>query len=100
MYLGEKTDQVLQAAPESINRPGHDHVKLALGGVSAQRIDARPLVAPLGAADAVVLVDLDDLAAHAARDVAQLALLIGSRLIDGADAKVQNGAFHGPSPSV
>ena len=35
------------------------------------------LIATFGAADAVVLVNLDDIAAHAAGDLAQLAFLIG-----------------------
>jgi hypothetical protein len=49
----------------------------AFGGVSAQRFEARSPVAALGAADAVILVHLGDLAADAACDLAQLALLVG-----------------------
>ena len=67
--------------------------------VAAQRIEARALIAALGAADAVVLVDLDDIAAHAAGDLAQLALLIGRGLIDGGDAKVKNSTFHAQAPA-
>jgi hypothetical protein len=37
----------------------------------------RTLVAALGAADAMILVDLDDLVADAAGDLPQLAFLIG-----------------------
>src|SRR4029077_8797948 len=73
---------------------GHDHVELALGGIPAQCIEAGTLVAPSGAANTVILVDLDNLTAHAAGDLAQLALLVGRRLIEGADAKVENGALH------
>src|SRR5262249_3438915 len=47
-----------------------------------------------GAADAVVPVDLDNLAAHATSDLAQLALLVGRGLFDGADAKVDNRLAH------
>jgi hypothetical protein len=43
----------------------------------------------------VVAVNLDDLAAHAASDLAQLAFLIGRGLINGADAKIENSAAHG-----
>jgi hypothetical protein len=46
------------------------------------------LVAAFGAADAVVAVNLDDLATHATSDLAQLALLVGRCLFDGADAEV------------
>jgi hypothetical protein len=48
----------------------------------------------LGGTNAVILVDLDDLAAGSAGDLPELALLIGGRLIDGRDPKVENSAFH------
>ena len=51
--------------------------------------------AALSATDAVILVDLDDLAAHATSDLAQLALLVGRGLFDGADAEVDNRFAHG-----
>ena len=56
--------------------------------------------AALSATDAVILVDLDDLAAHAAGDFAQLPLLVGGGLVEGRDTKVENGAFHGLCPLV
>ena len=43
----------------------------------------------------MVPVDLDDLAAPAAGDLAQLALLVGRGLLDGADAKVDNRLAYG-----
>jgi len=43
----------------------------------------------------VILVDLDDLAAHAPGNVAQLALLAGGGLVDGGNAEIENGASHG-----
>jgi hypothetical protein len=42
----------------------------------------------------VILVDLDDLASHPAGDLAQLALLVRRRLIDGAHAEIENSSFH------
>jgi hypothetical protein len=39
----------------------------------------------------MVLIDLDDLAAHAASDLAQLPLLVGGGLVEGRDTKVKNG---------
>ena len=46
-------------------------------GITAQFVERWPLVAALGATDAVVPVDLDDLTAHAAGDLAQFTLLVG-----------------------
>jgi hypothetical protein len=68
--LGQEADQVLQAAAETIDGPGHHDIELALSGVAAQRVEGRALVATLGAADAMILVDLDDLAADARGDLA------------------------------
>jgi hypothetical protein len=79
--LGQERDKVLETSPQSVNRPGYDHVELALGSVTAERIERGPFVSLLGAADAMVLVDLHDLAAHAAGDLAQLAFLVGRCLV-------------------
>ena len=79
---------------QPIDAPGHDHVELPLGRIATERIERRAPVPAPGAADAVILVDLDDLTAHAARDLAQLALLIGRGLFDGADTKVDNRSAH------
>jgi hypothetical protein len=38
----------------------------------------------------VILVDLDDLTADPAGDLPELALLIGGRLIDGRNPKIEN----------
>jgi hypothetical protein len=51
-----------------------------------------------GAADPLILVDLDDLTAHTAGDLAQLVLLIDRRLIDGRNPKVENTALHDGPP--
>jgi hypothetical protein len=48
----------LQTAVEPIDRPGHDHIELPPRGFTLERIEGRPLVPTLGAADAVVLIDL------------------------------------------
>jgi len=71
---------------------------LALRGIPAQAIEGRALIPPLGAADAVILVDLDDLAAHAGGNVAKLALLIGGRLIDSRDAEIKRSLAHDVIP--
>jgi hypothetical protein len=43
----------------------------------------------------MILLNLDDLAAHARSDLAQLALLIGRRLVDGGNAEIDNRSTHG-----
>src|ERR1700732_3137339 len=42
----------------------------------------------------MILVDMDDIAAHAAGDLAELALLVGRGLVQGRDTEVENSAFH------
>jgi hypothetical protein len=54
----------------------------------------RALIAALGAADAVVPVQLDDLAAHPAGNLAQLALLVGGGLVQRADPKIEGSFSH------
>ena len=73
--LGQEADQVLQAAAEAIDVPGHDDIELPLGSVPVQGIEGRPLVAPLGAADAVILLDLHHAPAGAFIGLAQLGFL-------------------------
>ena len=73
VQLAQEPHKVLKAAAQAIDTPGHDHIELAARRGPAQRIERRALVATFGAADAVVFVDLGDLAAHAAGDRAQLA---------------------------
>src|SRR5215469_14548742 len=68
VQLGQKANEVLQAAAEPIDRPRHHQIELALSGIAQQPIELRPLIPALSAADAVVLVDTDDLTAHAASD--------------------------------
>ena len=65
-------------------------------GITAQLVERRSPVAAFGAADAVVPVDLDDLAAHTTSNLAQLTLLVGRSLFDGADAEVDNRLARGP----
>jgi hypothetical protein len=49
VQLGQECDQILQAAAQPIDAPGHHHVELPAGGGSAQGIEGRALVAALGA---------------------------------------------------
>src|SRR5262249_25309755 len=57
MKLGQERHKVFQAAPQAIDVPSHHDVELALGRVPAQRVERRPSIATLRAANAVVLVD-------------------------------------------
>src|SRR5215510_9309018 len=94
MQFGKKTDQVLKAAAEPIDAPGHDQIELPLGGVVTQAIEFRAAVPAPSAAYAMVPIDADDLATHAGSDLAKLTLLVRRSLLGGRDAKVENGAFH------
>jgi hypothetical protein len=77
----QENDQVLQRAAQSVDRPCHDQVELPLSGVSAQLVELRALVLALGAADAVITVDVDNFAAHPPGNLAQLPLLVGGGLV-------------------
>jgi hypothetical protein len=94
VQLGEEADQILQATAEPINRPRHDDVELPLGSVPAHPLKLRALLPARGTAYAVIPVDVDDLAAHAASDLAQFAFLVGGGLLCGRDPEVENSAFH------
>ena len=50
--------------------------------------------AALRAANAVVLINFDDLAAHVGGNLAQLTFLVGRGLIDGRNPQIENSAFH------
>ena len=52
-------EQIDQGPAEPIDGPGHDDVELAPAGVLQHRIEPRPLVPALCAADARVLSILD-----------------------------------------
>jgi hypothetical protein len=79
--LGQERHKVFQAAPKAIDVPGHQNVELALGGVPAQRIERRPSIAALGAADAVIFVDFGHLPASAFCRLTEFMLLIGRGLV-------------------
>jgi len=94
VQLGQEAHEVLQAAAEPIHRPRHHHVEPALGGIAQQPVKLGPPVPAFSATDAVVFVDADDLAAHAACDFPQLPLLISRGLVSGRNPQIENGAFH------
>jgi hypothetical protein len=42
----------------------------------------------------VILVDTDDLTAHAASDLSQFSLLVRCGLVRGRNSQIENGTFH------
>ena len=54
MNVPEEGYEVLERAAETVDGPRHHHIELASGGILEHPIKLRPLVAALGAADAVV----------------------------------------------
>jgi hypothetical protein len=83
VQLREETHKILKAAAKSVHRPGHDYVEFALSGIPNEPIKLWSLIPAFGAAYSVIFVDPDNFTAHPARNFAQLALLIGGRLVNG-----------------
>ena len=91
----QEGNKILQAAAQAVDAPGHYNVKLSSRGVLVESVKSRTFVAAPGAAEPVVLVDLDDLVSHARGGGAKLAFLVVCGLLGGADSKVQGGAHIG-----
>jgi hypothetical protein len=72
----------LQAAAKAVDVPGHHHIELTPDGGLVERIECRSTIATLSAADAVVLVDVDDLPTGPLGNLAKLPLLVGCGLIE------------------
>jgi hypothetical protein len=51
VQLAKEPNQLLQRSAEAINRPSRDEIEFAPGNALTHTIVARPLVAPLSAAD-------------------------------------------------
>ena len=95
VQLGQEANKILQAAAEPIDRPSHYQIELALIGIPHKSIERWALIPTLGAANAVVLVDVDNLTAHPLSNLAQFALLIGRGLVERLNPEIENRAFHG-----
>jgi hypothetical protein len=91
----QEGDEILQAAAQAVDAPGHYDVELSSRGVLVQLVESRTLVTAFGAAEPVVLVDLDNLVPHALGGGAKLAFLVVRGLFERADAKVEGGAYIG-----
>src|SRR5262245_26032984 len=90
----EERDEVLQRAAEAVDAPCHDDVELPLSSIAEQAVELGSAAPTLGTTDAAVLVDADDLVAHAGRDLEQLARLVLGVLLTRGDAEVDRGARH------
>jgi hypothetical protein len=66
--------------------------------ISNLRFKLWPLIPALGAADTVIFVDPQNLAAHSGRNFPQFPLLIGCCLVNRRNPKIENRALHGKSP--
>ena len=84
----------MKASAEPIDRPSHHHIKLPAGGSLAERVELRPLVLALGARDAVVLVEVNDLPTGPLGKLAELTLLIGRGLVKGRNPEIEDSSLH------
>lgn len=94
VQIREEADKVLQRSPEPVHGSRHHHIELPARDVLQHRVERRALVAPLRAADALVLIDRDNLPAHAGRDCGQLPLLVLGGLVGGRDADIKGNTAH------
>jgi hypothetical protein len=80
--LAQEGDEILQRASQPIDAPGHYDVKPAAGRIPTQAVEGGTLVATLGAADAVVRINLDDLVAQALGHGPKFPLLVVGGLVE------------------
>jgi hypothetical protein len=83
---------VQDAAPESVDRPDHQNVEPSPHGILQHGVECRALIPAFGAADALVLVSLDDRPTAMLCDTLQDEALVLSRLIVAAHAQVDRSA--------
>src|SRR5262249_14195220 len=90
--------QIDQRAAQAVDRPGHDHIKLAPLRILEHLIEAWTPVAALSTADTRVAVLLDHLPAPPFGDLAQGGDLVLDGLLVGRYADVNCGALLHDSP--
>src|SRR6516165_1121312 len=93
IQLAQGPDQILQAAPEPVDRPCCDDVDLAPRRRLQQPVEARSLVPPLRAAHAVIDELLDDTPATGLAYRSQRFPLVVDRLLAGRDTQVHPDAL-------
>src|SRR5258707_6597398 len=90
----EYAEQVGERSSEPIHRPRRDHIELFRDHRLHHGVKPGALIPTLSAADASILVDLDNLPAGSLRDCFQLSTLIICVLPRGADPEVNCNALH------
>src|SRR4029077_13123951 len=96
-------EQISERAPEAVDGPRHHHIEPPPTGVLQHGIEAGSSVAPLGARDARVVVDLDYLPATPLGHLPKLADLIFHGLGVGGDPNIERCTLclgHGRSSMV
>src|SRR5215469_15530449 len=96
----DRAEQIDQRAAQAVDRPGHDHIKLAPLRILEHLVEARTLIAALGTADTRVAVLLDHLPAPPLGDLAQGDDLVLDGLLIGRYADVNCGALLHDSPPM
>ena len=95
--IAQEAHQIDQRSSETVNGPcGHD-LDLPLGDGLQETIISGSLVAALGAGDAFVGEDVDDLPAGFLGDILQDEKLVLDRLLIGADPDVEGGFLGQPN---
>ena len=72
----QHADQIHAGSAQPIDAPGRDHIELLAGDGLEQLVEARALIAALGAGDALVLEHGDHLPAVTLGDGLQFAFLV------------------------
>ena len=90
--LVEERYEVLQRAAQPVNRPGHEHIEFASGGVFEQAVELGAPVTAFGAAHTIVDILVDDFPALARSDLAKsLDLILWGLAVAGRHAGVEGG---------
>jgi len=90
----QEAHQIGKAPAQAIHGIGRYEVDLAPMDSLEEPVEGRPLIPASGAADAVILEDLDHGPAGSIRDFLEKAALILGRLTVGADTEVEGGSLH------
>jgi hypothetical protein len=90
----ENAEQVGKRSTEPVHRPSGDHIELLRVHCLHHRIKPRTLVPALRAANAGVLVNLDDLPAGARGDRFKFTALIAGFLFRGGHTEIDRDLLH------
>src|SRR6516164_5513517 len=96
----DRAQQIDQRAAQPVDRPGHDHVKLAPLRIIEHLVEAWTPVTALGTTDASVVILLDHLPTSPLGDLAQGGDLVIDGLLVGGYADVNCGALLHDGPPM